>query len=368
MNSLEQLLNLLNVPGLGPHRIRSLISAYSLETTIFNLSVQQLCLVPGIDMKLARHIKEYSKFDYGRRELDNARKLDTTIVSFYDNGYPLLLRKIYNPPVLLYVRGNRVPPRGDCVAVVGTRSMTRYGKEVTTGLVKDLTSLGLTIVSGLARGIDTVAHNTCVAAGGRTLAVLGTGVDRIYPAENKKLAQGIMEQGAMISEYPLGTKPDATNFPRRNRIISGLSLGTIIIEAGTKSGAILTALNAVDQNREVFAVPGRITDKQSVGCNRLIRNGAVPVTKVDDILENIEKQLNKPVRPMQQNLELDLNREERFILEKLSHDPIQIDALAEETGIDVIQLLSKLLELELKGAVVQISGKQFLKSGQVFIQ
>lgn len=358
----------MNVRGLGPHRIRSLISAFSLETDFFSLSIPELCRVPDIDLKLAQHIKEYSKFDHGSTELYNSRKLNTTIVSFYDKAYPLLLRKIYNPPVLLYVRGNAVSLRGDRIAVVGTRSMTSYGKEVARGLVNDLTALGLTIVSGLARGIDTVAHNACLEAGGRTLAVLGTGVDRIYPAENKKLVQGIMEQGALISEFSLGTKPDAQNFPQRNRIISGLTLGTLVIEAGTKSGAILTALNAVDQNREVFAVPGRITDKQSVGCNRLIRNGAVPVTKIDDILQNIELQLTKPVRPIQQKLELELNGEERLILKHLSHEPIQIDTLAEKTGMDVMQLLSRLLELELKGAVVQISGKQFLLSGQIALQ
>ncbi len=357
-----QLLNLLNVPGLGPYRIRNLLTAFPADTDIFSLSLQQLCQAPGINLNLARHIKEYSKWNFGQDELNNAGKLNTSIVSFYEEEYPQLLRKLYNPPLVLYRRGKPLKFQEDCVAIVGTRSLTRYGAEVTVNLVKGLVAMGITIVSGLARGIDTVAHKTCVEAGGRTIAVLGTGVDRIYPAENRELANAIMEQGALISEFPLGTKPDAQNFPQRNRIISGLCHGTVVVEAGTKSGAILTALNAVDQNREVFAVPGRITDKQSVGCNRLIRNGAIPVAKVDDILAQIESRLVKPVRPVQQSLSLDLTAEEKSILEFIAREPVHIDDLVEKSGWDVTRLLSMLLELELKGAVTQLAGKQFIRS------
>ncbi len=367
MNPKAQIINLLQVPGLGPHRIRGMISTFSLETDFFQLSIKELCSVPDINQKTARSIKEYSRFEFSLGELERARKLNTNIVSFYENSYPQLLQKIYDPPVLLYVRGNSLRQDEDCVAIVGTRTMTEYGKEIAAAISKELTGLGITIVSGLARGVDTTAHRTCVESGGRTIAVFGTGVDRIYPAENKALADKIFERGAIVSEFPFGTKPDAPNFPRRNRVISGLCHATIIIEAGTKSGAILTALNAVDQNREVFAVPGRLTDKQSIGCNRLIRNGAIPFSSVDRLLEHIQSRMNHPLKPVQQSLVLDLTHDEIAILEHLNSDPLHIDDLSAKVGVGVSQLLTSLLQLELKGAVVQLSGKHFVRANNLRI-
>jgi DNA processing protein len=353
------LINLLNVPQLGPHRVRLLLSVFGTAEKVFTLSREELCSVEGIDIKLANAIRSYQDFEIGEREVVAAREKQVKVISFWDPEYPFLLKKIYDPPVLLYVKG-QLRDQEDCVAVVGTRAATTYGRSVTRQLVKGLVEKGITIVSGLARGIDTEAHRETIRSGGRTLAILGSGIDVIYPAENRNLAREIMEHGALISEFPMGAKPDAGNFPQRNRIISGLSHGTVVVEAGNRSGAILTALNAVDQNREVFAVPGRITDRQSQGCIRLIRNGAIPVQHADQILQHLGHRLFKPLSPRQQTLELRLSKEQSLVVKYLSHDPIHIDDLAHKSGMEITRLLTLLLELELIGVVQQLSGKQFV--------
>ncbi|RMF08600.1 MAG: DNA-protecting protein DprA [Candidatus Neomarinimicrobiota bacterium] len=362
MDRIEAILNLLQVKGLGSSRIKNLYRTYPDCLNPFQLTVTELCQIPGIDLITARKIKAFSELDFGARERANARKLNTIIVSFYDDKYPQLLRKIYSSPVLLYIRGDWEVLHQDALAVVGTRSMTNYGRTVTRRLVQDLVEMGLVIVSGLALGIDTVAHEAALEYGGKTVAVLGSGIDRIYPDRNRSLARRIVDGGgALVSEFPIGTKPDAPNFPQRNRIISGLSLGTVVVEAGHRSGAILTALNAVDQNRDVFAVPGRVTDKQSAGCNRLIKNGAIPVARGEDIVDQLLPHMQKPPRPVQQSLPLDLTAEEEKVLSLLTPDPIHIDDLAQRLKWDVVTLLPVLLELELKGAVQQVAGKQFMK-------
>jgi len=354
------ILNLLNIPRIGPQRVRNLISVFPDVADIFSLTKQQLCTVDGIDLKNAESILNYKDFDYGKREFDKAEKLNISIISFWDKTYPFLLKKIFDPPVLLYTKGCALAYKEDCIAVVGTRAVTSYGVSVTKTLVEELVAKGLTIVSGLARGVDTVAHQATVKNKGRTIAVLGSGLDRIYPPENRQLASEIEERGTLVSEFAFGTKPDAGNFPMRNRIISGLSHGTVVIEAGNRSGAILTALNAVDQNREVFAVPGRIYDKQSQGCLRLIRNGAVPVSNAKQIIKQLGNRLFKPLSPIQQTIELDITPEQSQVVRHLSHDPIHVDDLALKTDLDITKLLAILLELELTGVVQQLSGKQFI--------
>ncbi len=354
------IINLLNVPRIGPQRVRKLVSAFPEVPEIFSLTIQQLCTAEGIGLENAESISGYKDFDYGKREFAKAEKLGVSIISFWDETYPFLLKKIFDPPVLLYTKGRDLSHKEDGIAVVGTRAVTSYGRSVTKVLVKELVTKGLTIVSGLARGVDTVAHQTTVKNKGRTIAVLGSGLDRIYPPENRKLASEIEERGTLVTEFAFGTKPDAGNFPMRNRIISGLSHGTVVIEAGNRSGAILTALNAVDQNREVFAVPGRIYDKQSQGCLRLIRNGAVPVGKAGQIIKQLGNRLFKPLSPIQQTIELDLTPEQSRVVKHLSHDPIHVDDLALKTELDITKLLTILLELELTGIVQQLSGKQFV--------
>lgn len=359
---LIRILNLLQVPGMGPHRVRLLVNHFPREEKFESLSTTDLCQIDGFDIKLAKSIKQYFKSGFGEQQIEGLGKLKTSIVSFWDDEYPQLLKKIYDPPVLLYIKGKPLETAMDGVAVVGTRRVTEYGRTVTKRLSSGLAGKGITIVSGLARGVDTEAHKAAVEVGGKTIAVFGSGIDFIYPAENRKLADKILDHGSLISEFPLGTQPDAGNFPQRNRIISGLSHATVVIEAGHRSGAILTALNAVDQNRDLFAAPGRITDQQSKGCNRLIRNGAVPVKDADQIINHIQPRCFHPLEPRQEIIELDISSEERNILNVLSNDPTHIDDLSQLMDMGVSKLLTKLLEMELKGLVRQLAGKQFIRA------
>lgn len=362
IKSLIALLNLLNTKGLGPQRVRLIVSRFKDPMMAFEASKSELCSVEGVDLKTATAIHGYNQFEFGQQELDRASKIGVQLLTFWDVNYPFLLKKIYDPPVILYVKGKPLDKKEDCVAVVGTRDITAYGKKATSKIVKELVSSGIRITSGLARGVDSLAHKETVKQGGRAIAVLGNGIDFVYPRENRKLAGEICEKGTIISEFPLGTNPDAGNFPQRNRIISGLSHGTIVVEAGTRSGAILTALNSVDQNREVFAVPGRITDKMSIGCNRLIRNGAISVDSGDRVLEHIQSQLFKPRSVHQEVINLDLSNEERALVSLLDDHPLHIDEIVKAAELEVTQALTILLKLELKGAIVQHSGKQFSRA------
>jgi DNA processing protein len=235
-----------------------------------------------------------------------------------------------------------------------------YGKTVTEKLTMQLVENGLDIVSGMARGVDTVAHTAAIKRGGKTYAVLGCGVDVIYPSENRKLYEQIVENGAVISEYFLGAKPDAVNFPRRNRIISGMSLGVLVVEAGKKSGALITAEFALEQNREVFAVPGQITNHRSIGSNKLIQQGAKLVQSVEDILEEISPKLRSQ-RILEKPLPPDLSEADRLLLSKLSTEPRHIDQLVLELDQSPAVLLGQLLRLELAGLVKQLTGKMFIR-------
>ncbi len=357
-----RLLNLTKVKGLGPQRVRSIVSFFPKDIDIFSLSKSELCQAPGIDLKSAEAIHQYDPDGFGEKELNRCEKINAKIITFWDDDFPVLLKKIYDPPVLLYTKGKPLQKQFDGLGVVGTRNITPYGRKMTKSIVNELVSFDLTIVSGLARGVDSAAHKETVNRGGQTIAVLGNGIDFVYPAENKSLAASICEKGTIISEFSIGTNPDAGNFPQRNRIISGLSHGTIVIEAGNRSGAILTALNAIDQNREVFALPGRLTDKMSVGCNRLIRNGAIPVENGKQMLDHIQHQLFSPKEPVQQHMKLHLTKAEHAMVKLLEEDPKHIDDIVSGSNLNVTEALSLLLKLELKGAVVQLSGKQFARA------
>lgn len=360
--NLVNLLNLLNVPKMGQQRIRLIMSQFGYDSNPFELSIKDICSVKGIDKMSAEAIIHYSDFEYGINEYELAMKKKIEIVSFWDESYPLLLKKIYNPPLLLYCKGAPLKYREDSVAIVGTRRFTSYGKYVTQKLTKELNESNITIVSGLARGIDTIAHRETLKFGGRTIAVLGSGLDVIYPNENRNLANDICSNGTIISEFPLGTKPNRGNFPMRNRIISGLCHATVVVEAGNRSGAILTALNAVDQNRDIFAIPGRITDKESIGSNRLIRNGAIPISGGDEIIREINPRLFNPVKSVQSAIKIELSDSERVILEHLGHDPVHIDELAKSVDMNITSVLQILLKLEMKNAIQQIGGKQFVRA------
>ncbi len=252
------LLRLYSIPGIGSGRMRQLIGNLGSAQTVLDAPVQKLIRVPGVDRAIALKIKRSVDEKFVEQQLKLLQQFNIKLLTFWDDEYPESLKRIFDPPAFIYYKGSLKPEDKLALAIVGTRVPTQYGKIVTEQLCKDLVENDITVVSGLARGIDTQAHRSVIMNRGRTLAVLGCGLDRIYPPENKKLAEEIEGNGALISEYPLGTMPDAGNFPRRNRIISGLSLGVLIIEAGMKSGALITAFQALEQNREVFAVPGPI--------------------------------------------------------------------------------------------------------------
>ncbi len=364
MDNLEAILCLLTVNGLGSHRILNLSRQYPDIQEVFDVDPKRLTEVPGINKVLAERIRYNVDRQFVERQLTMLNHSPFKITTIFDADYPVRLRDIYDPPVALFRHGEFVEQDEDAVAIVGTRNPDHYGKDVAEMLVKQLVEQNITIVSGFARGIDTIAHKTALENGGRTIAVLGNGIDRIYPPENRPLREKLVTQGVYCSEFAFGVKPDAVNFPRRNRIISGMSLATVVISAGDKSGALLTAYYALDQDREVLAVPGRITDEKSQGTNRLIQRGAKLVMNVDDILNEIDAIRRFPRQPHQLEIIFRFeDEEEQKIFDALSTDPIHIDDLAQKLGQNTYSVLATLLTMELKGAVRQLAGKMFIKAG-----
>lgn len=350
------------VNGVGDVLFRNLLARFHSPKNIFQAKLSELEKVEGIGEKTAQTIKEFS--DWGKAE-EEARKVEKTgfkLVLVTDLHYPKNLFNTYNPPPFLYVKGDILPQDYIAVAIVGTRVPDRYGRFVTAKLAEELAERGVTVVSGMARGIDSVAHASALKRGGRTIAVLGSGLDVIYPPENKKLYEEISKEGAILSEFPLGTAPDAVNFPRRNRIISGLSLGTVVVQASDKSGSLITASFALEQNREVFAVPGNIGTKLSRGTNSLIKQGAKLVESVEDIVNEIEalrrlhgeNKVDKGISILPE-----LSSDEKAIYSVLGSEPVHIDEITKLSGLDSAKALSALLSLELNGLVAQLSGKMF---------
>ena len=291
-------------------------------------------------------------------EIEKLEHNHVQVFTYHDAEYPARLKEIYDYPPVLYVRGDLLPEDECCIAVVGTRRATVYGKQVTEEIVSDLARNKITIVSGLAKGIDSVAHRTAIEAGGRTIAVFACGLDIVYPAENAKLAREIIEHGALISEYPLGTKPKADNFPRRNRIMSGLSLGVLVIEAGESSGALITANQALEQNREVFAVPGSILSPTSRGTNHLIQEGAKLVRNYVDILEELNLSIMAQQLEMKELLPTD--KTESLLLKQLSREPTHIDDICRQSGLAAALVGSTLTMMELKGMIKQVGGMNYV--------
>jgi DNA processing protein len=288
------------------------------------------------------------------------------IVTIFDKKYPENLKKIFDAPVILFYKGNLKPEDKYSISIVGTRRASGYGKIVTEKFAGELSEIGIPLISGLARGIDSISHRISISRNNLTYAVLGCGADVVYPPENRKLYDEIVGKGAVISEYDPGTEPDKVNFPKRNRIISGISIGTLVIESGLKGGALLTAGFALDQNREVFAVPGYINSPSSEGTNTLIKNGhAKLVTSTDDILKELEIKL-KPVLYKEvaekTNLEIDrLPVSEKKIYESIEYEPVNIDEINERTGLVISDCLVNLLSLEFKGLIRQLPGKNFIR-------
>ena len=294
--------------------------------------------------------------------LEKVQRVGAWLLTLADDRYPQALRRMDDPPPLLYVRGKFLPQDDRALAVVGTRKATKQGRDITFDLSKQLALQDVTIVSGLAHGVDTAAHRGALAAGGRTIAVMGCGVDVLYPSENRDLAQTITRSGAIISEFPLGTQPRPTNFPRRNRIISGLSLGVLVTEAPENSGALITAHLAAEQGREVFAVPGNIYNKMARGANRLIQDGAKLVLDVNDILEEFNIAHETVQTRVRTEQVAPSNGIEQTLLDLLGADPIHIDELVRMSQLQTAQVTSTLTLLELKGLAQMVGHMQYSRA------
>jgi DNA processing protein len=345
------------VPGIGPARLRALLDYYGDVASAWQADPGELRAI-GLDKRSVENlVKVKNQLDL-EAELEKLNKFKIAVFTWDSPDYPILLKNIADSPPTLYVRGTLTPQDEWALAVVGTRQASSYGKECTRYLVSGLAKNGITVVSGLAYGIDTEAHQTAINMGGRTLAVLGCGVDIIYPTENKKLGQAIIEHGALVSEYPLGTNPESGNFPRRNRIISGLSLGVLFVEGTIQSGARITTDYALEQGREVFAVPSSILRKSGSGPNYLIQNGAKLVMEVNDILEELN--LTMVSQHAEARAIIPENEVEATLLKQLSTDPIHVDDLGQATGLTAPEIASVLTLMELKGMVRQVGGMNYV--------
>lgn len=388
------------VPGIGSARLTALLETCGSISAAWRAPIQTL-QAAGLDRRsIASLLAERRNLD-PQAELDRVTRQGIEVHTWDDGDYPANLRMMPQPPPLLYVRGRFDKQDERAVAVVGTRAVSPYGREVARQLGWQLAKHGVTVVSGLALGVDAIAHQGALDAGGRTIAVLGSGVDHIYPPQNVTLAQQIIERGAVISEYALGTKPEASNFPPRNRIISGLSLAVVVVEAGRRSGALITAGFAAEQGREVFAVPGSILNPGSDGCNRLIQDGATPVTSISDLLEYFQREnviservarvmvppspkaelIEDGAAPVTSNGDLlePLRLEdvvahqeasdtvapsptEELILEHISDEPQHMNDIVRAAPLDMSEVSSLLTVMELKGLVRQVGQLRYVRA------
>lgn len=353
-------LKLKNVPGVGNLLYKRLLDQFGSPEHVFNASESELCRVPGITGRIAGAILSPVPVDADRCEIDLATAKGFGVITLADPAYPALLREIPDPPPFLYVCGNleNIQP---CVAVVGSRHATDYGLAAARRLGSDLAACGITIVSGMARGIDTAAHLGALDADGSTIAVLGSGLNRIYPSENMELFQKISIKGAVISEFALNAGPDPHHFPIRNRVISGMSLGTVIVEGSMNSGSLITARLAVEQGREVFAVPGSIRSYKSAGSHYLIKQGAKLVQHAGDIIDELSPLLGCqcPIGGRDGASRTCLSPEENALIEAMGPYPVHIDELARKLSLAPGKISGLLLQLELKGSIRQLPGNFF---------
>ncbi len=358
VSDLKYWLGFNRVKGIGPAKLRLILDQFGDLATAWQANPQHFAQL-GIDKRAV------DNFIKTRQDIDLDAQIERTIRAGIDiivwssSNYPKFLKEIPSPPPVLYVKGKILPVDEWAVAIVGTRRFTVYGRQIAQELAGALVRSNVTIVSGLARGIDAFAHQSALDSGGRTIAVLGSGLDNLYPAENRGLAERIIDgNGALISEFGLGTPPDAGNFPARNRIISGLSLGVVVVEAGIRSGALITSSFALEQDREVFAVPGNVNSPASQGTNRLIQQGAKLVRSAEDVLE----ELNLTMVPQQAAVQQIVpdTAEEALLIEHLSQQPIHIDDLTRQAGIPSNLVGSTLTIMELKGMVIQVGGMNYV--------
>lgn len=373
---IEKWLRLIRADNVGATTFAKLIKHFGSADRALGASVSELAGIDGVGFRTAEQIAATrGKFDV-TVELELAHKLDIWIINLDDKRYPPALKQIYDPPPVLYIKGSLTREDNLAISMVGSRRCSLYGQEQASRLAHFLSSAGFTICSGMARGIDTAAHQGALSAGGRTIAVQGCGLANIYPPENKKLFELIAESGACISELPLGYEPLSENFPPRNRIIAGLSLGTIVVEAGFRSGALITARMALENNREVMAVPGKIDSPLSKGTHRLIKQGAKLIESVEDVMEALgyigeqledhvstaaEKAAEKIKTPLFDIKELKLSDPEKTIFECLNKEPSHIDEIIADTDLAAGNVNAGLVSLRLKGLIKQLPGSLFVK-------
>ena len=371
MTSREAYIALNMVDGVGPIRVRALRDRFGEAQAILGASKTDLMQVEGVGEEVARSITGWREKVDLDAELQQIEKSGVHVVCRDDAEYPKNLREIYDPPLVLYVKGTLTERDALAIAVVGSRRTTLYGQEMARKLAFQLARVGVTVVSGLARGIDTAAHNGALQAKGRTVAVIGCGIDIVYPSENKKLADEIVEKGgAVVTEFPFGVQPDRQNFPMRNRIISGWSLGVVVVEANLKSGALITANQAGEQGRQVFAVPGRADSILSKGANKLIKDGAKLTEDVEDILSEFEYLLPKTATEAAEpglggggtKPALQLSEIEEKVMAQVSNEEVAIDEIIRASGLTTACVSATLLALEMKRLVRQLPGKQYVRN------
>ena len=359
------------IKDIGPVTCKRLLSAFGSPQKIFEARLNELNDIEDIGESRAEKILKFNSWNRVEKEIRAINLKNIRILKYTDKEYPVPLRQIDDSPVILYTKGNFIEEDKYAIAIVGSRRMTDYGRKVAETIAFEIASRGLTVISGMARGIDTSSHKGALKAGGRSIAVLGCGIDRPYPPENVKLLESLSDSGCVISEFPIGTPPNKENFPRRNRLISGLSMGVLVVEATDNSGSLITAQYALEQGKEVFAVPGNIISKNSEGTNNLIKNGAKLVQKTDDILEELSPVLkdilksdkNFPERNFPLNIDrLEITDEEKAICKIIGNDSKHIDIIARESGMSPAELSGILLNLEMKGIIKQIEGKRFCMS------
>ncbi|MEW6067927.1 MAG: DNA-processing protein DprA [Nitrospirota bacterium] len=358
MSDIRYSIALSMLEDIGPVRTRKLLTAFGTPEKIFRSRMDDLISIEGIGKNRAKNITEFSAWNEIEKKIKVMEKKEIRAVSFNEPSYPEMFREMEDAPVVIYTKGEIQPQDRYAIAIVGSRKPTYYGSSVTEKISEELASMGFTIVSGMARGIDALSHKGALRAGGRTVAVLGSGVDIPYPAENKILMDKIANFGCVISEFPPGTPPNKENFPRRNRLISGLSLGVLVVEATSDSGSLITAGYALEQGKEVFAVPGNVTSPTSEGTNELIKKGAILVRHSEDIIEELAPVLKGFIKA-KIKVKVEITDEEKNICNFLSGEPKQIDIISRESGLPASRVLGILLGLELKGVVKQTSGKRF---------
>lgn len=353
------------VVGVGKTLFHRLVKTFGSPEQVFRSSLNDLKRVDRVSEKVAREIRKFEVEKHVEREWHFVEKLGLKVLTLECPGYPPLLKAIFDPPPVLYFKGKNLDEFPVPLAVVGTRMPTNYGKIVTKALCNRLSSMGICIVSGLARGVDTLAHKSALETGGDTIAVFGCGLSHIYPPENRNLRDKIVDQGAIVSEFPVTMRPDRNNFPARNRVISGLSFGTVVIEAGEKSGALITAEFALEQGREIFAVPGNINSPNSKGTNRLIKTGAILVDGPDSIVHELPDKVQDFLATKQQAEKKSaettgLSTIERQVLSILSQEEKHIDTIIENSRLSAAEVSATLVQLELSGLVQQFEGKLFI--------